>query len=98
MKENPMATPARSNGSAAKAWVRALERTTPITHNPERIFPTVIQDLAGQYGEAPALLSDRECLTYGALAERSNRYARWALDQGLDKGDAVCLFMSNRPE
>src|SRR5262249_56657055 len=42
--------------------------------------------------------SDRERLTYRQLAERSNRYARWALAQGLAKGDAVCLFMPNRPE
>jgi fatty-acyl-CoA synthase len=58
----------------------------------------VIDELAETVGEAPALLSDRECLTYRALAERSNRYARWALDEGLLKGDAVCLLMPNRPE
>ena len=27
-----------------------------------------------------------------------NRYARWALEQGLGKGDVVCLLMPNRPE
>ncbi len=49
-------------------------------------------------GDTPALLSDRECMTYRALAERSNQYARWALEQGLAKGDVVCLLMTNRPE
>lgn len=98
MKEHSIAAPAQNNGSPAKAWLRALERTAPIAHNPERIFPTVIQDLAEQFGDMPALLSDRESLTYRDLAERSNRYARWALDQGLPKGEAVCLFMPNRPE
>src|SRR5213083_3276723 len=83
---------------AAKAWVRALELTAPIPKNPDRVLSTVIDKLAEKFGEAPALLSDRERLTYRALAERSNRYARWALDQGLAKGDAVCLFMPNRPE
>src|SRR5881296_2338619 len=92
------ATPAGNNRSAAKAWLRALELTAPIANNPHRIFSTVIDELAEKFGEAPALLSDRECLTYRALAERSNRYARWALDQRLAKGDAVCLFMPNRPE
>jgi fatty-acyl-CoA synthase len=58
----------------------------------------VIEEAAKKFGEAPALLSDLECLTYRGLAERSNRYARWALDQGLAKGDAVCLIMPNRPE
>src|SRR2546426_11303706 len=87
-----------SNRSAAKTWLRALELTAPIGANPDRIFPVVIEELANKLGEAPALLSDRECLTYRALAERSNRYARWTLEQGLAKGEAVCLFMPNRPE
>src|SRR5438093_8547938 len=92
------ATPAGSNRSAAKAWLRALELTAPIANNPRRIFSTVIDKLAEKFGEAPALLSDRERLTYRALAARSNRYAREALAQGVAKGDAVCLFMPNRPE
>src|SRR5437867_5901127 len=87
-----------SDRSAAKTWLRALELTAPIIANPHRIFPVVIEELGETLGETPALLSDRECLTYRALAERSNRYARWALDQRLAKGDAVCLFMPNRPE
>src|SRR5271166_1637164 len=92
-----------SNGSApktsaAKAWSRALQLTASIARNPDRIFPTVIDELAAKFGETAALVSDRECLTYRALARRSNQYARWALDQGLAKGDTVCLFMPNRPE
>src|SRR3989454_8990736 len=87
-----------SHPSPTKAWSRALELTEPIANSPHRTFPTVIEELGEAFGEAPALLSDRECLTYRALAERSNRYARWALDQGLATGDAVCLFMPNRPE
>jgi fatty-acyl-CoA synthase len=85
-------------GSAAKAWARALERTASIARHPNRILPTVIAERAAQSGEARALLSDRECLTYPALVARSNQYARWALAQGLAKGDVVCLLMHNRPE
>jgi fatty-acyl-CoA synthase len=92
------ARPAGRTGSPATAWTRALELTAPIADNPDRIVSTVIEERAEQLGEAPALLSDRECLTYRALAARSNRYARWALDQGLAKGDVVCLLMPNRPE
>jgi fatty-acyl-CoA synthase len=79
-------------------WSRALELTAPIVRRPDRILPTVIEELAGTLGDAPALLSDGECLTYRALAERSTRYARWAIDQGLAKGDVVCLLMPNCPE
>jgi fatty-acyl-CoA synthase len=88
----------RGNVSAAKAWVRALELTAPIARHPERLLPTVIAERAAELGDVPALLSARDCLTYRALTERANRYARWALDQGLGKGDCVGLFMPNRPE
>jgi fatty-acyl-CoA synthase len=81
-----------------KGALRTLKMTTPIAKNPSRVFPDVMDGLAEKFGDAPALLSDREQLSYRALAERSNRYARWALAQGLAKGDAVCLLMPNRPE
>jgi fatty-acyl-CoA synthase len=84
--------------SSARAWSRALERTVPIVRHPDRILPTVIDELAETRGDAPALLSEHECLTYRALAERSARYARWAIAQGIAKGDVVGLLMPNRPE
>jgi fatty-acyl-CoA synthase len=79
------------------AW-RAIRRTSPIARNPTRVFPQVVDELAARHGDKPALVSDRESLTYRALAERSCRYARWALAQGLAKGDVVALLMTNRPE
>jgi fatty-acyl-CoA synthase len=81
-----------------KGAVRTLRMTVPIAKNPTRVFPQLISELADKYGDAPALLSGRERLTYGGLAARANRYARWALEQGICKGDTVCLMMSGRPE
>ena len=81
-----------------RAWLRALELTAPITRTPDRVLPTVIEELAAHLDEAPALLSDRESLTYRALAARASRYGRWALEHGIGPGDAVALFMPNRPE
>ena len=79
-------------------WVRALEATAPIARNPERTLYDVIGELAQAHGSASALLSTRESFTYRELAERANRYARWALAENLAKGDAVALIMPNRPE
>jgi fatty-acyl-CoA synthase len=94
-----MATQAASAGmSPAKAWLRALASTAPITLNPTRVFPIVVEELAERFGATSALLSERECMTFCDLAGRSNRYARWALGQGLAAGEVVCLFMPNRPE
>ena len=58
----------------------------------------MIETLAERYGDAPALLSDRETLSFRGLFERSDRYARWALAQGVKPGDAVALLMPNRPD
>src|SRR5262249_55575453 len=88
----------RRGPSPAKAWLRALELTAPIANNPRRILSTVIHEMADKFGDAPALLSDRESLSYRALVERSDRYAFWALAQGLRRSDTVCLLMPNRPE
>jgi fatty-acyl-CoA synthase len=79
------------------AW-RTLRRTNPIGRNPTRIFPDVIDEVAMRYADKPALISDRETLTYRALVARSSRYARWALTQNLAKGEVVTLLMTNRPE
>jgi fatty-acyl-CoA synthase len=78
--------------------LRALKATIPIAKNPTRVFPGMIDGLAERFGDAPALLSERESFTYRELAARMNRYARWALAQRLAKGEAVCLLMPNRPE
>jgi fatty-acyl-CoA synthase len=87
-----------ADATCLKGALRTLKMTTPIAKNPTRVFPQVITELAEKYGDAPALLSDRERFSYRELAARSNRYARWALAQGLRKGDTVCLLMQGRPE
>src|SRR5437762_5898933 len=84
--------------SAAQAWARALERTAPIVQRPDRILPTVIDELAETYGDAPALVADAASLTYRQLATRTRQYARWALDHGVGQGDAVALLMPNCAE
>jgi fatty-acyl-CoA synthase len=84
--------------SPAKMWLRALELTAPIANNRARVLPTVIGDLATELGDMPAVVSHGEQVTYRQLAQRSNCYARWALGQGLAKGDVVCLLMPNRAE
>ncbi len=78
--------------------VRALRLTRPIGRDPKRLFMDLVDEVASRFGDKPALVSDRESLSYRALVERSCRYARWALGQGLAKGDVIALAMPNRPE
>ena len=88
----------RGSDAPLRDWVRALEATAPIASQPRRLLPHLIDEFGQTRGDAPALLCAGESLTYEALVARKNRYARWALDQGLAKGDIVALMMPNRPE
>ena len=88
----------RPRNAAARSWQRALELTAPIGRDPSRTFPVVVDEMATRLGEAPALLSDRQSLSYRELAARADHYARWALAQRVAPGDVVCLMMPNCPE
>jgi len=79
-------------------WVRALERTAAIERNPQVTLPAVIDHLAGRFEAAPALVSRGAALSYRALSQTANRYARWALAAGLKPGEVVCLLMENCPD
>ena len=81
--------------SASQAWLRALERTARVATEPTRTLPLVIEELAERFGDAPALIDERQTLNFGELAEACNRYARWALADGVAVGDCVGLLMPN---
>ena len=82
----------------ARAWMRALEASARASADPTRTFPLVVAELGARFGEKPALLSDRETFSFAALAGRMNRYGRWAIAAGADRGAVTCLLMPNRPE
>jgi fatty-acyl-CoA synthase len=88
----------RKDTSASKAWLRALELTSRIEDAPGRTFPVVVEELGARFGDAPALIGPSETLSHAGLAARANKIARWALAQGIGKGDTVGLLMSNCPD
>ena len=83
--------------STNRAWLRALEMTAGIDSAPHRTLPAAVEEWMAR-GEAPALLSDGASLDYRQLGESANRHARWALAQGIAKGDVVCLMLGNCPD
>ncbi len=95
--DRPTESPPRKP-SAAKTWLKAIERTSRIEAEPSRLFADVVEDWASRQPDRPALVSDAQTLTYRELAARINRYARWALSVGLGRGDTVCLIMPTRPD
>ena len=90
--------PRQAKPSAAKSWLKAIELTSRIEHNPNRLFADIVEEHAARQPDRPALLSETETFSYAELAQRINRYARWALSAGIKPGDTVCLFMPSRPD
>ena len=87
-----------AGGGANRAWLRALEMTSRLGDTPERLLSSVVEDWAASAPDHLALVSDGEALTYAQLARRARLWARWALGQGLGKGEAAALIMPNRPD
>ena len=87
-----------STPSVAKSWLKAIESTARVEANPTRLLTDIVEDHAERTPDRVAILSEQETYSYGELASRINRYARWALKNGIGVGDTVCLLMSSRPE
>jgi fatty-acyl-CoA synthase len=69
--------------------------TAPIEREPLHTLPVLIDELGERFAALPALVTPDTSLTYGQMAADCNRYARWAVAEGLGRGDTVALLMSN---
>ncbi len=97
--EQPVKNPSsRGKRSAAKSWLKAIELTSRIEADPSCLFADIIAQWAERQPDRIALISETETFSYRMLAQRSNRYARWALSAGIQAGETVCLLMPNRPD
>lgn len=84
------------------AYLSAVGRTMfRIRHLKPDSTETIVDVVEGHARNKPdniALLYLDQTVTYRALDEGANRYAHWALAQGVTRGEAVALLMENRPE
>lgn len=78
--------------------IRTLARVTPIAKNKNHTICDLVDELAEKYDKRVALISDYETFSFRQYNERANQYARWAIENGIRKGDCVALMMPNRPE
>lgn len=78
--------------------LRTLKRVTAIAKASTRTISDAFDDLEDSFGPRVALLNETETLTFHALNQHANQYARWAIGEGVQKGETVALFMHNRPE
>lgn len=81
-----------------RAALRTLKRLGNIYKNPKETFPDVIEHLARTKPNNIAIYFEDRKLTYREYNEEANRYARWAIAQGLGRGDVVALMMENCPQ
>lgn len=80
------------------AWLRALEKVAPFAQGYGPTLPAHMTAMAERFGGRPALISREQCLTYAELADRADRFGRWAIQQSLRAGQTVCLLMPNCPD
>jgi fatty-acyl-CoA synthase len=66
-------------------------------HSTRTIVDIVEAQAQKRPGNAAILCAD-QVMTYAQMDARANRYANWALAQGIGRGDAVALLMENRPD
>jgi fatty-acyl-CoA synthase len=62
---------------------------------------TIVDIVEGQAKKRPHAIAIRcldQTLSYAQMDARANRYANWAIAQGIGRGDAVALLMENRPD
>src|ERR1700733_15075623 len=93
IEQSAISPQTRGKPSAAKIWLKAIELTSRIEADPCRLFADIVEDWSKRQPDRPSLMSEIETFSYRTLAERINRYARWALSAGIEAGDTVCLFM-----
>tara|TARA_R110000824_G_scaffold118960_2_gene271463 strand:- start:83977 stop:85776 length:1800 start_codon:yes stop_codon:yes gene_type:complete len=81
-----------------RAALRSLSRLGDIYKHPDQTYPDMIEALARDKPKNIAIYFEDRKITYREFDEAANRYARWAISQGIGRGDVVALMMENRPE
>lgn len=78
--------------------IRTSKRINHIAAENRESWGSMLEETARKYPQNMAIKSQEAWLTYGEYNARVNRYARYFLSQGLQKGDVVALFLETRPE
>ncbi|WP_397414888.1 long-chain-acyl-CoA synthetase [Phenylobacterium sp.] len=77
---------------------RVLKRVKTIERDSPNLICDDLQAAVERWRDRPAITFEGKTLTYGEFDAMANRYAHWAKNAGLRRGQAVALFMPNRTE
>ena len=77
---------------------RTLLRVRSIAPGSANLITDDLESAVNRWRERPAISFLGKTLTYGQMDALANRYARWALAQGLARGASVAVVAPNRLE
>ncbi|HLZ83974.1 MAG TPA: long-chain-acyl-CoA synthetase [Caulobacteraceae bacterium] len=75
---------------------RTLLRVETISPTSRRLVCDDLEAAVDRWRTRPAIRFEGAALTYGEMDALANRFAHWALAQGLAPGDVVALILPNR--
>jgi fatty-acyl-CoA synthase len=83
-------------------YVSSIARTLwllrPVKPHATRSIVDIVEGQARRRPDNVAIYHLDQQMTYAQLDARANRYAHWAMAQGLGRGDVVAILMENRPD
>ena len=79
-----------------RGLMRTLQRVRSIAADSPNLMCDDLEAAVDQWRERPAITCAERTITYGELDAIANRYAHWAQEHGLRRGQTVALFLPNR--
>jgi len=81
-----------------KSITRTYYRMRHVKPDGRYTISDIVEEFARTRPDNVAVVTENRTYTYRELDEGANRYARWAMKQGVKRGDVVALLMSGRPQ
>jgi long-chain acyl-CoA synthetase len=82
-----------------RPWLSSYDEGVPQTLSyPEKTFPEILDETAGQYPSHPALHYFGATFTYRDLNRKIDQFANLLLQAGVKPGERVALYLPNCPE
>ncbi|MHB8528337.1 MAG: long-chain-acyl-CoA synthetase [Caulobacteraceae bacterium] len=75
---------------------RTLARVASISADSGRLVTDDLERAADRFARRPAIRFEGRSLAHGELDALANRYANWALAEGMKRGEAVAVVLPNR--
>ncbi len=79
-----------------RGLLRTLQRVRTIAADSPNLICDDLEAAVDTWRERPAISFEAQTISYGELDAIANRYAHWAQEHGLRRGQTVALFLPNR--